>query len=45
MITTLYVYKTGTAQSKQITTLAKLPAYSEPTYSHATMLTMLVTHA
>ena len=43
-ITTSYVYKTSTAQSQQITTLAKLPTYSEPQNLHATMPAMLVTH-
>ena len=39
-----YAHKTDTAQSQQITTLAKLPRYSEPQNLNATMSTMLVTH-
>ena len=39
-----YAYKTGTTQSQQITTLAKLHAYSEPWNINATILTMLVKH-
>ena len=43
-ITMSYAYKTGTAQRQQITTLAKLPTYSESLYLYTTMPIMLVTH-
>ena len=39
-----YACKTATAQSQQISTLAKLPTYSKLLNLHATMPTMLVLH-